>query len=199
MSFKYFEKPELFVELEPEKACDICKQKKPCFDAGMFAGTDELEAVCPGCLADGMLITMDIFTCDGDINELKRQLKELNPAWSESEIEADALRKTIELEKKTPYLITWQDWLWPCADGDYCRFIGYGSKPLYQELAKDYPVAEFFQASFYDKDFYDDYLWTDVLPETAVKNYNDSEKYGTLFYVFKSLSSDKIVTVWDAC
>jgi uncharacterized protein CbrC (UPF0167 family) len=64
-------------------------------------------------------------TCDGDINELIRQLKDLNPLLTETEIDELAKLKTTELEKKTPKLITWQDWSWPCAEGDYCKFIGY--------------------------------------------------------------------------
>lgn len=139
----------------------------------------------------------DVFTCCGDVEELKRQLKVLNPTLSELEIEHIGQQKTTELEKTTPKLITWQDWNWPCADGDYCKFIGFGSKPFYKNLATNLPTEDFFKNSFYDNDSDIDYLWKEALPDKEIKNYEDSNNYGTLFYVFKSLNSDKILTIWD--
>lgn len=149
-------------------------------------------------LAGGLLIHKNAFTCDGDIEELKQQITRLNPGLTNDEIQNIANQKTIELVTTTPHLVTWQDWQWPCADGDYCRFIGYGSKPYYKELAKQIPVEEFFKDSFYDIESYIDYLWKDVVPDKEIKNYNDSNLYGALFYVFKSLNSDKIITIWDS-
>ena len=124
-------------------------------------------------------------------------MKQLNPLSTDIDLQEIAKQKTSELEKTTPKLITWQDWSWPCSDGDYCKFIGYGSKPFYKDLAKGNPVEEFFKTSFYDSEFYDDDLWKDALSDKLIKDYNDSSQYGTLFYVFKSLNSDKIITTWD--
>jgi uncharacterized protein CbrC (UPF0167 family) len=149
------------------------------------------------CLSNGLLNDKDVFTCEGDIEELKRQLKVLNPTLDYLEIESVAQQKTKELEKTTPHLITWQDWSWPCADGDYCKFVGFGSKPLYRNLAADLQTEDFFKNSFYDKDSDTEYLWKEALPDKEIRNYEDSNKYGTLFYIFKSLNSNKILTVWD--
>ena len=198
MIFKYFDKPELFVGFrDTETNCDICTQKKFCFDAEGFYGRDELFSICPECLINGKLIDINSFTCEGDFLNLVQQLKHLNPSFTDTEIQEIAKQKTIELEKTTPQLITWQNWCWPCSEGDYCKFIGYGSKPFYQELAKDIPVKDFFKDSFYEGEIYFDDLWTDVVPDVLVKDYEDSDQYGTLFYVFKSLNSDKIITRWD--
>ena len=198
MKFKYFEKPEIFVGFrETETTCDICRQTKLCFDAELFYGSHDLTSICPDCLSSGLLVNKDAFTCSGDIQNLKKQLKHQNANFTDNQIQEIANTKTVELEKTTPHLITWQDWSWPCADGDYCRFIGYGSKPLYREFAKDKPVEEFFKATFYDTTLYNDELWTESVPDKAIKNYSDSNEHGTLFYVFKSLNSDKIITVWD--
>jgi hypothetical protein len=144
----------------------------------------------------GQLNDKNIFTCNGDIEELKQQLKILNPTLTKIEIESIAQQKTTELEKTTPHLVTWQDWNWPCADGEYCKFIGFGSKPLYNEIAKYENVELFFKNSFYDSNYYEEYLWEEV-PEKMILNYTESEQYFTLFYVFKSLNSDKILTIWD--
>lgn len=198
MTFKYFDRPDLFVGLrDTETICDTCGQFKFCFDAEGFLGSDNLTSICPECLAFGKLTNLNSFTCDGDIKKLVEQLKQLNPNLTDNEIQDIANEKTIELEKTTPSLITWQDWSWPCLEGDYCKFIGFGTKPMYQLLAKDTPVEDFFKDSFYKPEQFIDYLWTEAVPNTIIKNYEDSNQYGTLFYVFKSLNSDKIVTTWD--
>ena len=199
MTFKYFDNPELFVGLrDTETICDTCGQNKLCFDAEAFYGSDDLTSICPECLASGKLIDLNSFTCEGDIKSLVGQLKQLNPLLTDKEIQEIAKQKTTELEKTTPHLITWQDWSWPSSDGDYCKFIGYGSKPFYTNLAKDIPVEEFFKASFYEPEFYNDDLWSDALPDKLIKDYKDSTQYGKLFYVFKSLNSDKIITTLDS-
>jgi uncharacterized protein CbrC (UPF0167 family) len=197
MTFKYYEKPELFTGLSDTKTtCDTCGQEKFCFDAEAFYGTEDLTSICPDCLLGGQLNDKNIFTCNGDIEELKRQLKILNPTLTNIEIESIAQQKTTELEKTTPHLVTWQDWNWPCADGEYCKFIGFGSKPLYNEIAEHENVELFFKNSFYDPNYYEEYLWEEV-PEKMILNYTESEQYFTLFYIFKSLNSDKILTIWD--
>jgi uncharacterized protein CbrC (UPF0167 family) len=198
MTFKYFDNPEVFVGLRSTATtCDTCRQTKLCFDAEAFYGSEDLTSICPECLEGGKLVDVDTTTCYGDIKKLVGQLKQANPSLTDVEIQEIANQKTIELQTTTPHLITWQDWNWPCADGDYCKFIGYGSKPFYTKLAKDIPVEEFFKTSFYEAESYNDDLWSEALPEKLIKDYKDSSEYGTLFYVFKSLNSDGIITIWD--
>lgn len=198
MNFKYFENADKFTGLKLDKTkCDICSETKYCFDAELFKRKEDFSSVCPECLKSGQLSNFSVTTCEGDILNLKKQIKELNPNLSGNDIDKIAKEKTNELETTTPNLVTWQDWFWPCADGDYCKFIGFGSKPLYKELAGDIEIQDFFKNSFYDKDSYTEFLWDDNIPVKAIKNYKDSNQFGTLFYVFKSLNSDKIITIWD--
>jgi len=198
IDFKYFEKPEAYVGLrDGETVCDTCRQLKLCFDATTFYGMDDLNSICPDCLAGGKLADKNAFTCEGDIGTLREQLIQLNPNLNENGINALAENKTFELEKTTPHLVTWQDWSWPASDGDYCKFIGYGSKPFYKKLANSISAEDFFENSFYDSDSYSDDLWSDAVSDKEIKNYTDSSKYSTLFYVFKSLNSGKIITIWD--
>lgn len=202
INFTYLEHPEKYSPLsEEEETCDFCGQEKLCMDASFLFGEEEYDFICPECLAGGKLIDREIFTCDGDIDELRRQLRVLHPEWSEEMIEADAEKKTIVLEKTTPQLISWQDWVWPAADGDYCRFIGYGSKEMFAALAPGTNGQELFKNSLYytiDEDVDDDELWEEVLPDEDITDYNDSAELPVLFYVFRSLHSDRIVTVWDS-
>jgi uncharacterized protein CbrC (UPF0167 family) len=201
MTFKYFDKPEIFTGLRDSvTTCDTCEQEKFCFDAEAFKGGEDITSICPDCLGTGQLNDRDIFTCNGDIAELKRQLKSQNPSLTDSEIDDIANQKTKELEKTTPHLVTWQDWNWPCADGDYCKFIGFGSRSLYDSLATTTTGEELFKSSFYyylKDDSNIDYLWLEIIPEKEVKDYNDSNELASLFYVFKSLNSNKIITIWD--
>ena len=201
MTFKYFDNPEVFIGfLEDETTCDICGEIKLCFDAQSFIGEDAISSICSECLATGKLLEKELFTCEGDISELKRQIREINPAMGDDEIDVLAENKTLELEKTTPHLVTWQDWNWPCADGDYCKFIGYGSKPFYDVLALDGNGRKLFENSIYyelrdDSDI--EQLWNEELPEKSINNYAESNNFSTVFYVFKSLISEKIITIWD--
>ncbi|GAB3701563.1 CbrC family protein [Spirosoma flavus] len=201
MDFKYFANPELYVGFITNKvACATCGLVKDCFDAAGFYGEETIDAICPDCLGNGKLMGRSISTCEGDTARLKQQLRQLNPSLSWPDIANVVNQKTNELEKTTPQLISWQDWLWPCSDGDYCRFIGYGSQALYKKLAPDGRGKRLFiQSITTDSDDMDaDELWNEYLPEKAIKDYQDSSEYGTLFYVFKSLHSDKIKTIWDS-
>lgn len=207
MNFKYFDNADKFVGLRDEETkCGCCRQTKLCFDTESyygstgFFGNKKIKSICPECLASGQLNKFDMSTCTGDVSELKRQLKSLNPQLAESELENLVKTKTNELETTTPQLITWQDWNWPSADGDYCKFIGYGSKPLFNKLSNGPSGKDFFLHTLYKvadtADF--EYLWNDFMPDQEVNSYEDSSQYGTLFYVFKSLNSDKIMTTWDS-
>ena len=201
MVFRYFDRPEILTGLRENKTkCNICQNEKFCFDAELFYGEDELTSICQECLKRGELKSRDIYTCDGDIEELKRQLLEIHPILSTSEIEELAREKTNELEKTTPYLVSCLDWNWPCSEGDYCKFIGFGSRLFYKKLASETTGEKLFKNSFYYnlKDESDvDYLWEEILPEKEIKDYKSSNEYGTLFYVFKNLTSDNIITIWD--
>ena len=202
MNFTYFENPLKFSPLKDGlNMCDTCGLEKICFDATLFYGQDQITAICPECLAEGKLMDRDIFTCQGHTEELKVQLKDIHAGWSDQEVEDDAAKRTSVLEKTTPHLVTWQDWEWPCVDGDYCKFIGYGSKALYASLAPGTDGEQLFKNSFYDIVLEDDHIdgfWEGTLPEESINDYEESTDYDTLFYVFKSLHSDTIVTVWDA-
>ena len=54
-----------------------------------------------------------------------------------------------------------------------------------------------FYSLYYEEDKENELLILQI-PKTEIRNYDDSNKYNTLFYVFKSLKSDKIVTLWDS-
>lgn len=154
----------------------------------------------PHCLAGGKLKDRDIFTCEGDIETLKQQLQTLNPQLSEAAIQKMARDKTAELEETTPKFVSWQDWPWPCAEGNYCTFIGFGSHALYNKMAEGNDGVNLFVDSIHSsvKEEGDaTELWEEAMPAKAIKDYEASQEFDTLFYVFKSLHSGNIITIWD--
>lgn len=170
-----------------------------CFDGSVFYGEQTLKAICPDCLSDGRLEGMGITTCTGDSSELVKQLQELHPEKNEVEIRSAADELTQQLEYRTPHLVSWQDWDWPAANGNYCCFIGFGSKSLYKTLCGEEDSMEFFGSSIHsslDDDSDPEYLWEEM-PSKAIPDYKESSEYSLLFYVFKSLNSDQIITMWD--
>ncbi len=201
MAFTFFENPEKFSPAhEGIVKCDTCGKDKVCFDASLYYGTEKIFAICPDCLAGGQLVSRNIFTCEGDRVGLTQQLKSLHPTRTEAEISKMVEEKTTVLEKTTPYLLTWQDGVWPCADGDYCVFIGYGSRPLYKALADGASGEGLFLRSLgrgEDEDDETDFFWEDAMPDEAVEDHDASMAYGILFYVFRSLHSARIITLWD--
>lgn len=201
MNFKYFKHANKFANwLEEPTTCDFCEAEKRCIDASTFYGEDELAAICADCLKTGKLRDVDAFTCEGDIEELQKQLKALHPTLSEAELQKLSIEKTDELERTTPKITAWQDWFWPCAGGEYCSFIGYGSKAMYHDLDPDGDGEEFFKNSMYHtvEDLSDvDELWEESLPEDAIESLEETTEMDTLFYVFRSQDGKRIFTVWD--
>ena len=199
--FKYFEHPEKFsVFVLGDTTCACCGQTRHCFDAGIFLGDDAITAICPDCLSTGKLETQDIFTCEGDMGELIRQIKAIYPHLSIVEVERLAREKTAGLEKTTPPLRARQEWSWPCIEGDYCRFVGFGSHSLYNRLAEGNDGEWLFPRSLYytvkdQGDF--EALWDEVMPALEIEDFEASCAFETLFYVFKSLHSSTVVTIWD--
>ncbi|MEO6039570.1 MAG: CbrC family protein [Saprospiraceae bacterium] len=201
MVFPYFAQPDRFAAfLDGETACACCRQSKRCLDAAIFYGAETIDAICPDCLAGGRLKERDIFTCAGDVEALSRQIQDLHPGWSAAAVEKAVAEKTEILEKTTPPVVNWQDWPWPCADGDYGTFIGFGSKPLYNRLAKDMNGFALFQDSRYESDEEKpdgNELWTESLPDSEIGDLAASLAFATLFYVFENRSTGRLVTVWD--
>jgi uncharacterized protein CbrC (UPF0167 family) len=200
MDFTYFENYRHFTTLtDTDVACELCHRQTTCFDS-VFYGKEEIEYICPKCLFEKKLYGRDIFTNQGNISTLMLQMRQADGSLSEEAAMAKAKQRTKELEQATPHLVTWQDMLWPCLDGDYTRFIGYGSKPFFESLSGDATGQELFKQSLHTslKEYYTSEQWEDDVPDEIINNFDESNQYGLLFYVFKSLTTEKIVVWWDS-
>jgi hypothetical protein len=66
-------------------------------------------------------------------------------------------------------------------------------------LAKNGDRKNLFQSSLHPdlQEYYTDEQWLEMLPDKLIADYDQSTNYGTLFYVFQSLTTNKIVIWWD--
>ena len=199
MEFKYFKYPKKFgVYISGKNNCSICNWKGKCMDATPFYGEEMLDAICPKCLKEGKLQGRNIFTNDGDTETLLDQLVELYPDATNEEIVAMARTRTDELETQTPTILSWQDWKFPCADGDYCEFIGFASQQSLNELAPNGNGQAFLQSIFYKnfkvvENF--DNLWGNI-PVQPIENLDQANR-DILVYLFKSVVTDTYIATWD--
>lgn len=195
MEFKYFKDFERFTTLsEGEVECEICNQESVCFDP-VFLGDEDVEFICPKCLFEKKLYGRNIFTNSGNFEELQSQISEAYPELSQEQQIELAKDRDRELEQATPQLITWQDFQWPCIDGDYGKFIGYGSKAFFNSLSTDADGKSLFKESLHPdlKEYYTEQQWIEMVPDNIINDYKESNEYSMLFYVFKSLTSDRLI------
>ena len=206
MPYKYFKYPSRLAAFHDDAiACQICAEEKICLDASSFYGEKEMDAVCEDCLKAGRLKEISACTTDADVEMLVNQLEELHPDWEKDQLLQDAKAKTDELEFCTPPVLSWQEWKYPAADGDYCQFLGFASKQDYERLSllaeEEIDAKAFFASTLYDtfaEDTNVDGVW-DSLPNKKIKQVAQSNDYFLLVYLFKSLHSDTYVSLWDVC
>ena len=200
VDFKYFADYERLAGLDAvQKECSICREQKNCF-CGALYGTERTDRVCVDCLTGDRLAGRDIMTNCGNRVELVEQLSLLNPSASEDERTRLADLRSNELEKRTPHLITWQDMDWPCLDGDYAQFIGYGSKPMFASLDSGGDGRAALQRHIHPELYHtvDDGFWIEMVPDKIIKDYSDTEQYSALIYVFRSVvNRSNYLILWD--
>ena len=118
--FKYHPDPfatGVFTELEEPAACPCCGEETSVVYEGPFYCVDEVENLCPQCIASGAAAE----TYDGEFQD------------SESTDEVDSLDKLDELVHRTPGYCGWQQEYWRGHCGDFCAFLGYAG---YAELVE---------------------------------------------------------------
>ncbi len=182
MEFQYFKDPINFSFLmNDESKCPLCNEVGLCFDAGSFVGENDIECICPKCLAEGKLIELDIQT--NDVN-----LEHVSEAISDTK-EFDDLTNTIVY--MTPKLPTWQEIFWPFEDGKFLTFEKIASK---LDFDND---KEMFKSCFSkeDQESIDlNWLW-DVLPDHEIKNLEQGN-YDISVYLFSN--GNKKYCIFDA-
>ena len=196
-TFRYFRNPHRFSTYsERLQACDLCRETKPGY-RGPFYGSGRAEFVCEGCLAVGKLAEQGLATNDGDVGALRRQLHDLNPALDEERCERLVRERTTELERRTPHLVTWQDFEWPAHCGDYLCFIEEVGQPDLNALAQDGDGCSFLATHLHEQ--YREQLptvelWSSIRPDSPRDNAN---AYTVGVWLFQCLHCGMYVILWD--
>jgi hypothetical protein len=197
IEFKYVEDYErCAVELDNDTPCAVCGDADE-LRWRRFSSVKEVGAVCVQCVARGFPDWVHQGR-DGDADELRQQLRELHPDWSADQVDTDAKAKNAELARRTPPILSWQDWAWPACCGDYCRFLQHAGQPDITELAKHRRLSdgvELLRQSLVEAKPSAEEVWSFLPPKrvTAASN------WGTQAYVFKCLTCKRLRVVWDAC
>ena len=109
--FKYHPDPlktGSFQELDEPAVCPCCGEKTPVIYTGPFYAIDEVDGLCPSCIASGAAAEK----FDGAFQD------------SESTDEVDDPDKLDELTLRTPGYCGWQQEYWRAHCGDFCAYLG---------------------------------------------------------------------------
>lgn len=195
-AFRYVDDPHACAPLaEPGTPCALCGALGDAYEGYHFSSVDdEPGPVCFGCLErglpDGLLMARS-----GDLAALRAQLGERHADWTAAMIEADVQAKREQLERRTPPILSWQEWSWPACCGDFCRFLRHAGRRELDELAhhRDLPDGRaLLAASLVDEPRPE--LWDWLPAEPVGVHSNDSPQA----YVFECLSCQHLRITWDS-
>jgi uncharacterized protein CbrC (UPF0167 family) len=193
--FRYFASPHQFSTYAEElQQCQLCGRVRAGYK-GPYYGVEHIDFVCEECLIVGRLADKNQITNEGDLEALQTQLKQRYPELTAEEVAQLAQQRTEELERRTPNLLTWQDWFWPAHCGDYCRFIKEVGKPDLVAIANDRDGKGFFRDHAVDVDVSNmDAIWSAIRPDSPVRH---TESYSVGVYLFQCLECNQHVIIWD--
>lgn len=105
--------------------CDCCEQPTPVYYTNPFYSVDDIDHLCPWCIADGKAAEKyaGSFQDDASIEGVEAQYNEKGDYdGAQLPCSEDALREVTE---RTPGYCGWQQEHWLAHCGDLCAFIGY--------------------------------------------------------------------------
>ncbi|MCL2526897.1 MAG: CbrC family protein [Defluviitaleaceae bacterium] len=117
--------------------CGCCGQDTAIYYTGPFYSVEEIEALCPACIASGEAAKKFEGTFQDD---LSIEGISTDPPISGTLVSGDAIE---EITKRTPGYNGWQQEVWLAHCDDLCAFIGYvgwdeiKQMGLVDEIAKD--------------------------------------------------------------
>ncbi len=195
ITFKYFKYPHHFSkhQTQPE-TCGICGLSLSGY-RGSFIGEIELEFVCEDCLVLGKSADKEVYTNQGNIEELRKQLKGLQPELTHKELTVLVAARNTELEQRTPAPVTWQDFLWPVHCGNYCCYIKEVGKADLNDLAEGGDGQAFFENNLTDADTDAEEVWEAIRPDSPP---NATLAYSVGVYLFQCLYCAEYLILW-AC
>lgn len=195
-NFRYFREPHRFSSYSSTpKKCEICGLNRPGYE-GPFYGDMDVDSVCEPCLASGRLIEKGLST--NSATDLATELTRLHPEWDTEHVAHVEKQRVIELEQRTPPIITWQDLRWPSHCGDFCCYLRDVGKADLDELAPDGEGEAFFAKHLSDSYEADaEYLheiWDGIRPGRSP---NKPLTWSQGVYLFQCLVCSWYIIDWD--
>lgn len=125
--FKYHPRPLETGAFSDDKivTCNCCEQSTNVYYSGPFYCAEDVDALCPWCIADGSAAKKfdGSFQDDGSIDGVKAlyddegELTGFENPWPQE--------STVTLTQRTPGYHGWQQEYWLSHCNDFCAFIGY--------------------------------------------------------------------------
>lgn len=201
--YRYFRDPHHFSSYQttPER-CDICGETRPGYGGVYYGISEDVDFVCEPCMIGGRIAEKGQQTNDGNIELVGEQLQRRHPEWSAEQIAATAAERLLELQTRTPGMITWQDTDFPVHCGDFCCFLKNAGRPDYKAISE---LHDGYNAWFASMDFSGyklsevaeqaKFLWEECLRDDSPK---DGETASSAeFYLFQCLVCGTYITLWD--
>lgn len=122
--YKYNPNPVNLQVIEHELTiCPVCNEQRELVYVGPFYSIEEVEGICPWCIADG--------------SAAKKYDGEFQDAASCEEVSDNKMME--ELIYRTPGFFGWQQEQWLACCGDFCAIKDYISWEQIKQLVKEYP------------------------------------------------------------
>ncbi len=109
-----------------EVTCDCCGKKTDVYYSGPFYAEEEVEFLCPWCIASGKASKK----FEGEFVDI------------EASDEISDVKKVMELACRTPAYHGWQQELWLACCDDYCAFVGYVGWKEIEEMGLADEIAQ---------------------------------------------------------
>ncbi len=117
-----------FTKGDPQ-TCDCCGRQTDIWYNSPFYSSEDVECLCPGCIADGKAAEK----FDGEFQDSASADKVSDPA------------KLEELTTRTPGYCGWQQEYWLAHCDDYCAFTGYVGMEELEEMGLSDKLEEIYR------------------------------------------------------
>lgn len=189
--FRYFLDPHHFSSYrEPGEVCPFCGLARPGYCGGFYGEADTYEFICEVCLLGGKLSEKGLTLNEGA--GIRSGLRRKHSELTELEVDALAQERTMELEQRTPAVMSWQHLIWPDHCGDFCCYIKEAGQLDMQRLAQEGDGRAFFEAHLDEPGRSD--IWETVRPDLPEDN---SIGYSVGVYLFQCCHCGEYIILWD--
>ena len=150
--FKYHPDPfatKTFRRIDEPVTCPCCGQQTSIIYEGPFYSRDEVDHLCPHCIASGAAAEM----YSGEFQD------------SESTDEVDSPNKLDELVHRTPGYCGWQQEYWRAHCNDFCAYLGTVGYTELEEMGLADEVRETLLDDWYEE------IFTDLTKDGSIVGY----------------------------